>query len=142
MLIELGHYGLILALLLAAAQACFGLAGPALGRERWQQAARFTFAVVAARGAPKVCATPGVAPPPLPRVAISTQIPMTITATSPMPTRTATGMSRCRNVRAGSMGRRCSLARDPAGSCGKSDITRSIPVCGRPQESPDSLPQA
>src|ERR1700733_9093360 len=35
MLVELGHYALILALLLAAAQAFFGLVGPALGRERW-----------------------------------------------------------------------------------------------------------
>jgi cytochrome c-type biogenesis protein CcmF len=35
MLVELGHYALILALLLAAAQAFFGLAGPALKRERW-----------------------------------------------------------------------------------------------------------
>ncbi len=35
MLVELGHYALILALMLAAAQAFFGLAGPALGRERW-----------------------------------------------------------------------------------------------------------
>jgi cytochrome c-type biogenesis protein CcmF len=38
MLVELGHYALILALLLAAAQAFFGLAGPALGRERWLSA--------------------------------------------------------------------------------------------------------
>jgi cytochrome c-type biogenesis protein CcmF len=35
MLVELGHFALILALLLAAAQAFFGIAGPALGRERW-----------------------------------------------------------------------------------------------------------
>jgi cytochrome c-type biogenesis protein CcmF len=35
MLVELGHYALILALLLAGAQAFFGLAGPALRRERW-----------------------------------------------------------------------------------------------------------
>ncbi len=35
MLPELGHFALILALLLAAAQAFFGIAGPALGRERW-----------------------------------------------------------------------------------------------------------
>jgi len=35
MLVELGHYALILALMLAAAQAFFGLAGPALKRERW-----------------------------------------------------------------------------------------------------------
>src|SRR5580658_10056271 len=39
MLVELGHYALILALLLSAAQAFFGLAGPALGRERWLAAA-------------------------------------------------------------------------------------------------------
>jgi cytochrome c-type biogenesis protein CcmF len=39
MLIELAHYALILALLLAAAQACFGLVGPALARERWLAAA-------------------------------------------------------------------------------------------------------
>jgi cytochrome c-type biogenesis protein CcmF len=32
---ELGHFALILALLLAALQAFFGLAGSALGRERW-----------------------------------------------------------------------------------------------------------
>jgi cytochrome c-type biogenesis protein CcmF len=37
--VELGHYALILALLLAAAQAFFGLAGPALGRARWLAAA-------------------------------------------------------------------------------------------------------
>src|SRR5579863_2939922 len=35
MLVELGHYALILALLLAAAQAFFGLTGPVLKRERW-----------------------------------------------------------------------------------------------------------
>ncbi|MCP5472038.1 MAG: heme lyase CcmF/NrfE family subunit [Sinobacteraceae bacterium] len=35
MLPEIGHFALILALLLAAAQAFFGLAGPALGRDRW-----------------------------------------------------------------------------------------------------------
>jgi cytochrome c-type biogenesis protein CcmF len=35
MFVELGHYALILATLLAAAQAFFGLAGPALKRERW-----------------------------------------------------------------------------------------------------------
>jgi cytochrome c-type biogenesis protein CcmF len=32
---ELGHFALILALLLAAMQAFFGIAGPMLGRERW-----------------------------------------------------------------------------------------------------------
>jgi cytochrome c-type biogenesis protein CcmF len=35
---ELGHFALILALLLAALQAFFGLAGSALGRERWMAA--------------------------------------------------------------------------------------------------------
>jgi cytochrome c-type biogenesis protein CcmF len=35
MVVELGQYALILALMLAAAQAFFGLAGPALKRERW-----------------------------------------------------------------------------------------------------------
>ncbi len=35
MLPELGHFALILALLLAGVQAFFGIAGPALGRERW-----------------------------------------------------------------------------------------------------------
>jgi cytochrome c-type biogenesis protein CcmF len=35
MLVELGHFALILALMLAAMQAWFGLAGPAFGRERW-----------------------------------------------------------------------------------------------------------
>jgi cytochrome c-type biogenesis protein CcmF len=35
MLVELGHFALILAMLLAGAQAFFGLAGPAFGRERW-----------------------------------------------------------------------------------------------------------
>jgi cytochrome c-type biogenesis protein CcmF len=35
MLIELGHFAMILALALAAAQAFFGLAGAQLGRERW-----------------------------------------------------------------------------------------------------------
>jgi cytochrome c-type biogenesis protein CcmF len=35
MLPELGHFALILALLLAALQAFFGIAGPALGRQRW-----------------------------------------------------------------------------------------------------------
>ena len=39
MIVELGHYALILALLLAAAQDLFGLAGPALARERWFGAA-------------------------------------------------------------------------------------------------------
>jgi cytochrome c-type biogenesis protein CcmF len=32
---ELGHFALILAMLLAALQAFFGIAGPALGRDRW-----------------------------------------------------------------------------------------------------------
>jgi cytochrome c-type biogenesis protein CcmF len=35
MLPEIGHFALILALLLAALQAFFGIAGPMLGRERW-----------------------------------------------------------------------------------------------------------
>src|SRR5579871_5247736 len=35
MLPELGHFALILAMLLAALQAFFGIAGPALGRDRW-----------------------------------------------------------------------------------------------------------
>jgi cytochrome c-type biogenesis protein CcmF len=35
MLPELGHFALVLALLLAALQAFFGIAGPALGRDRW-----------------------------------------------------------------------------------------------------------
>jgi cytochrome c-type biogenesis protein CcmF len=54
MVVELGHYALILALLLAAAQAFFGLAGPALGRERWlaavpsAAAGQFVFLVLAA----------------------------------------------------------------------------------------------
>jgi cytochrome c-type biogenesis protein CcmF len=39
MFVELGHYALILALLLAAAQSFFGLVGPVLGRERWLVAA-------------------------------------------------------------------------------------------------------
>ena len=54
MVVELGHYALILALLLAAAQAFFGLAGPALGRERWLAAVpsaatgQFVFLLLAA----------------------------------------------------------------------------------------------
>jgi cytochrome c-type biogenesis protein CcmF len=39
MVVELGHYALILAMLLAAAQAFFGLVGPWLGRPRWMAAA-------------------------------------------------------------------------------------------------------
>ncbi|HEX4376761.1 MAG TPA: heme lyase CcmF/NrfE family subunit [Steroidobacteraceae bacterium] len=39
--IELAHFALILALMLAAAQAWFGLAGPALRNERWQATAPF-----------------------------------------------------------------------------------------------------
>src|SRR5205085_6822054 len=35
MLPELGHFALILALLLAGLQAFFGIAGPMLGRDRW-----------------------------------------------------------------------------------------------------------
>ena len=38
MIPELGHFALILALLLAGLQAFFGIAGPALGRERWTAA--------------------------------------------------------------------------------------------------------
>ncbi|HNS28486.1 MAG TPA: c-type cytochrome biogenesis protein CcmF, partial [Steroidobacteraceae bacterium] len=38
MLPELGHFALVLALLLAALQAFFGLAGPAIGRGRWMAA--------------------------------------------------------------------------------------------------------
>ena len=38
MLPELGHFALILALLLAGLQAFFGIAGPALARERWSHA--------------------------------------------------------------------------------------------------------
>ena len=41
MLVELGHFALILALMLSAAQAWFGLAGPALRRERWLSAVPF-----------------------------------------------------------------------------------------------------
>jgi cytochrome c-type biogenesis protein CcmF len=54
MLVELGHYALILALLLSAGQAFFGLAGPALGRERWlaavpsAAAGQFVFLALAA----------------------------------------------------------------------------------------------
>jgi cytochrome c-type biogenesis protein CcmF len=53
MLVELGHFALILALLLAAAQAFFGIAGPALGRERWMAivptaaAGQFVFVALA-----------------------------------------------------------------------------------------------
>ena len=38
MLPELGHFALILAMLLAALQGFFGIAGPALGRDRWTAA--------------------------------------------------------------------------------------------------------
>jgi len=38
MLPELGHFALVLALLLAGLQAFFGIAGPALGRQRWMAA--------------------------------------------------------------------------------------------------------
>src|SRR5215471_1374496 len=44
MLPELGHFALILALLLAGLQAFFGIAGPALGRERWMSAVTTTVA--------------------------------------------------------------------------------------------------
>ncbi len=40
MVVELGLFALIMALLLAGAQAWFGLAGPALGKRRWMAAAR------------------------------------------------------------------------------------------------------
>jgi cytochrome c-type biogenesis protein CcmF len=40
MLPELGNFALVLALLLALAQAVFGIAGPALGRQRWMAAAK------------------------------------------------------------------------------------------------------
>ncbi|HEV2703743.1 MAG TPA: hypothetical protein VGV09_19110, partial [Steroidobacteraceae bacterium] len=35
MLPELGHFALVLALLLAGLQGFFGIVGPALGRDRW-----------------------------------------------------------------------------------------------------------
>ena len=38
MIPEIGQYAMILALLLAAAQAFFGLAGPWRGQQRWMQA--------------------------------------------------------------------------------------------------------
>ena len=38
MLPELGHFALILAMLLAGLQAFFGIAGPALARDRWAAA--------------------------------------------------------------------------------------------------------
>jgi len=44
MLPELGHFALILALLLAALQAFFGIAGPAWRRERWISAVSFAAA--------------------------------------------------------------------------------------------------
>ena len=40
MVVELGLFALVLALLLSAAQAFFGLAGPALGKRRWMDAVR------------------------------------------------------------------------------------------------------
>ena len=40
MIPELGTFALVLALLLALAQAFFGIAGPALGKERWSAVAR------------------------------------------------------------------------------------------------------
>ncbi|MEJ0008933.1 MAG: hypothetical protein WDM77_21855 [Steroidobacteraceae bacterium] len=39
MLPELGHFALVLALLLAGLQGFFGILGPALGRDRWTAAA-------------------------------------------------------------------------------------------------------
>ena len=44
MLPELGHFALILALLLAGLQMCFGILGPMLGRERWTSAVPFAVA--------------------------------------------------------------------------------------------------
>ncbi len=44
MIPEIGHFALILALLLAIAQAFFGLAGPVYGRTAWMQAARSAVA--------------------------------------------------------------------------------------------------
>jgi cytochrome c-type biogenesis protein CcmF len=44
MIPEIGHFALILALLLAIAQAFFGLVGPALGKVAWMQAARSAVA--------------------------------------------------------------------------------------------------
>ncbi|HVN45636.1 MAG TPA: heme lyase CcmF/NrfE family subunit [Steroidobacteraceae bacterium] len=44
MLPELGHFALILALLLAGLQAFFGIAGPAFARERWSNAVTFAVA--------------------------------------------------------------------------------------------------
>ncbi len=44
MLPELGHFALILALLLAGLQAFFGIAGPALARDRWMSAVTATVA--------------------------------------------------------------------------------------------------
>ena len=44
MLVELGHFALVLAMMMCAAQACFGLAGPALGKPHWQSV---TFSAVA-----------------------------------------------------------------------------------------------
>ena len=40
MVVELGLFALILALLLSCAQAFFGLAGPMAGNRRWMAAAR------------------------------------------------------------------------------------------------------
>ena len=44
MIPEIGHFALILALLLASAQAFFGLAGAAMGKPAWMQAARSAVA--------------------------------------------------------------------------------------------------
>src|SRR5207302_1219662 len=51
MLPELGHFALILALLLAALQAFFGIGGAMLGRERWIAAVTPAVAGAGARGA-------------------------------------------------------------------------------------------
>lgn len=45
MILELGHFALILAALVAAVQATFGLAGPAFARDRWIAAVRPAVAV-------------------------------------------------------------------------------------------------
>jgi cytochrome c-type biogenesis protein CcmF len=44
MLPELGHFALVLAMLLAGLQAFFGILGPALGRDRWVAATSFAVA--------------------------------------------------------------------------------------------------
>jgi cytochrome c-type biogenesis protein CcmF len=56
MIPEIGHFALILALLLAIAQAFFGLAGPVSGRTAWMQAARSAVAGQAVFIATAFCA--------------------------------------------------------------------------------------